>query len=426
MQDLSGNLGGDISTNFNYSNTLPLQGGYSTYDYIALGTITKPTNFTTTLSTNFNMRITGLTNPLSAGYAEVGAWIKDVDGNIVANLVVGNNRDSSGVFDISNSTTLSLTPSQFPLSVQEYAYYIGWAIYGNVQPFTCDVVMTVDYPSYDQVYYNSQLNKFGYSTGSSPSPSSNANTILVSSDTSDTTCFITFVNDSPTGSYQSVKANSSLTYDASNNQLAVPRIKPTVIIDASNNAGVSGNILSSSGIGTNWISSSSLPATYSYVGGNSFRNATFTAGAVYVVNDYYSGSSLTWQLSRTTDATLNPNSASVGADCFFVPTSLTNIRGNLTFILYDSNTLKYPNTFTINMYRNTITNAYTNLANSATLMMTSSNTFPNNTSNTVWTIPINFSVTPLTVGDIVFFTFSSSQSSTSSVSFRYNYSLNFS
>lgn len=170
IQDVSGSLLPDVSNNYNYSNNLTLQGVPSTYDYIQLGTISKPVDFTTTLSTNFYMRITGQANFLSAGFMDGGAWIKDNTGTTIAILNIGNDRDSLGLFDISNNTVVNVSPSQFPLSVQEYVYYPGWAIFGNATTFTCNVVMTPDYPNYYPAYYSPLINKIGYSTSTIPTP----------------------------------------------------------------------------------------------------------------------------------------------------------------------------------------------------------------------------------------------------------------
>ena len=164
MQDLSGNFGGDISSNYSYTNNLPLQGAAYTYDYIQLGYISKPVDFTTTISTNFNIRITGQANYPSAGFMDGGSWIKDSAGNTIVQLNIGNDRDGLGLFDISYNTTINLSPSQFPLSVQEYVYYLGWVIYGNATPFTCDIVMTPSYPPYYPVYYNPTIKKLAYSS----------------------------------------------------------------------------------------------------------------------------------------------------------------------------------------------------------------------------------------------------------------------
>ena len=64
--------------------------------------------------------------------------------------------------------------------------------------------------------YNSTSKEITYDTAVS-----SANTVLVSNDVADTTCFIPFVNNTPAGSYQSVKAQSALTYNASTSQLGV-------------------------------------------------------------------------------------------------------------------------------------------------------------------------------------------------------------
>ena len=58
-------------------------------------------------------------------------------------------------------------------------------------------------------------------SGPSGPTNSNASASIITSDTSDTTCFIPFVNDIPSGTAQSLKGNSSLTYNASTNSLSV-------------------------------------------------------------------------------------------------------------------------------------------------------------------------------------------------------------
>ena len=66
--------------------------------------------------------------------------------------------------------------------------------------------------------------------------------IVVSDDTTDTTNFLTFVNNPPNGTSQSLKGNSNLIYDAFNNRVGIGISAPSATLDVSGTANVTGNL----------------------------------------------------------------------------------------------------------------------------------------------------------------------------------------
>ena len=239
IQDISGI---DISNNYNYSNTNALLGATGTFNSFTLGTITKPTEYTTTHQTNFYLRITGKGNPIVDGYMTGGAWIRDVESNIIAKLEVGNNRDFFGSFDISSNTMVNLSPSQFPLTVQEYVYFPSWYILGS-PPFTCNVVMSRTISTFTPAFYSPILNKFGYSS-TQPSNVNIDGTVNINGDLNVDT--------------------NTLFVDASNNRVGIGKTNPsypldvngsvkfTTLVDAENSVGTNGQVLISNGSALVW------------------------------------------------------------------------------------------------------------------------------------------------------------------------------
>ncbi len=256
IQDISGI---DISNNYNYSNTNALLGATDTFNSFTLGTITKPTEYTTTHQTNFYLRITGKGNPIVDGYMTGGAWIRDVESNIIAKLEVGNNRDFFGSFDISSNTMVNLSPSQFPLTVQEYIYFPAWYILGS-PPFTCNVVMSRTISTFTPAFYSPTLNKLGYSS-TQPSNVNIDSTVNINGDFSvDTNTLFVDASNNRVGIRTSTPAytldvsgsaningnlsvdSNTLFVDASNNRVGIGKTNPSTTLDVSGSANITGNL----------------------------------------------------------------------------------------------------------------------------------------------------------------------------------------
>lgn len=147
------------SSNFTFIDTT-----YRTNTEVQIGTINKPSDFVGNVS--INGTITGQMNFLSAGFAEGGIKIRDVNNVDVFSINVGTNRDSVGNFNINLLSNVSLTPSQFPLKVIEYIYYSGWFMNNSVVPFTANIYLNYSnnlnaYWQFDPVAQNFKCLKAG-------------------------------------------------------------------------------------------------------------------------------------------------------------------------------------------------------------------------------------------------------------------------
>lgn len=209
-------------------------------------------------------------------------------------------------------------------------------------------------------------------------------------------------------------------------------IKPTLIQDVSNNTGTSGQILSSTGNSIKWINaptpSPTSSSSYDFQGSITFRGVSLSAGTPstnnYIFGEYYSGtSSYNWQMLKLAEATLNPlSSQRVGPLIFLCPTSLSNINGIINLVYAESNTVLFPVTVNVYIYKNTFSNALTTLATNQTQLYNSSFTFTNGgiLHNT---FPINITGANLSSTDIVYVSFTTSATSSGSTHFSYRYSL---
>jgi hypothetical protein len=137
-----------------------------------------------------------------------------------------------------------------------------------------------------------------------------ASTVIITNDVADTTCFVPFVNNSPAGTAQSLKANNSLTYNSSTAQLGVPRIKPITIVDAGNSVGSAGQYLSTSSTGVNWVSLTPFTSQSFYLyNTTSFTPTLADTAQKYPLNtsstiDYNSGFSASLTSDRITYNTI--------------------------------------------------------------------------------------------------------------------------
>ena len=124
----------------------------------------------------------------------------------------------------------------------------------------------------------------------------------------------------------------------------------------------------------------------------------------------------------TSNISLLTTSNNNGGIAFICPTTLSNITGSINFGFRDTSA----NDISLNIYKTSITNAYTSFATGATLL--SSSRFIYNTPTAVAniTVPVNVTSAGLTNNDIVYVAFQMLPGASSNLRFAMRYTLGFS
>jgi hypothetical protein len=184
--------------------------------------------------------------------------------------------------------------------------------------------------------YNSLPGNYVYGSSTSPATSSS---ICCSSTFGYNSLAGDYNNDSPAPAapFDSVQYNdagdfggdSAFTYNQSTATLAVTNIKPTTIIDDVNSVGTSGQYLSSTGTGVDWVTPPTLPVPGGVSTNIQFNNAgSFGGSADFVRN------------STTGDVNINAN---LGVGSLTAPTDRLVVTGANATIRVKSTTVNVSN-----------------------------------------------------------------------------------
>ena len=126
-----------------------------------IGLFSRPNNFIQSVSVQMEINIIGGSENSTFGYEDGGIRVRDVNGTIIATLIIGNNRAFNGTFNITQQFTVSVSDSQFPLTINGYVANF-FTLYAG---FVCNFKFTYNYESNEcPMYYNPTTNKVSYNT----------------------------------------------------------------------------------------------------------------------------------------------------------------------------------------------------------------------------------------------------------------------
>jgi hypothetical protein len=186
-------------------------------------------------------------------------------------------------------------------------------------------------------------------------------------------------------------------------------------LDVSGSVNISGNLV---------VNGSPVSGpSYTYSRENSFTSQT---GSTAVYNSFLPIAFVVRNDNATVTynvATTNNTSLINGGVAFLCPTTLSNITGSINFGFGDPSA----NDISLNIYKTSITNAYTSFSTGATLLFSSRFVYtPSAIANI--TVPVNITSAGLTNNDIVYVAFQMLRPSQTGNSLRFTmrYTLNFS
>jgi hypothetical protein len=208
----------------------------------------------------------------------------------------------------------------------------------------------------------------------------------------------------------------TLFVDASNSRVGIGTNSPASPLDVSGSVNISGNLV------VNGSPVSGPSYTFS-------REYTFITqdGSLPVYNDLTPIAFVEYKYDATfnydVDNTRNINLLTNGGVAFLCPTTLSNITGSINFGFRDY----LANDISLNIYKTSITNAYTDFSTGATLLYSSRFVYNTPVSVANITVPVNVTTAGLTNNDIVYVAFEMDPPTPGPVLiFTMRYTLNFS
>ena len=114
------------STGFTSSSTLSYPSSFTNSD-VYLGSISLPANF---VAGTVTVTLRAYGGKTYANTMESGTYVNDSSGNRIITAYVGDRANYSSSFDITDTVTVTLAASQFPMTVRCWVWYGGWYVNG--------------------------------------------------------------------------------------------------------------------------------------------------------------------------------------------------------------------------------------------------------------------------------------------------------